>query len=741
MRGLLQAAASRPRRVLLVWGVVCGVATTGVLQLRVETSTDSILSRSDPAWTFYRKSVDLFGGDEIIVVGLEAEEPFAAEALAEIQRLTKEIEQVPGVRRVDSLASVPNVRASADGTLNLDPVLTDHGGREVDAEALSKAVFADRLAPRTLVSDDARVLAVNVLMRDLGADYDRGVVNGVRDALGETPAWVTGGPVFRTETNDRMQREMLIFLPLTVAIVGGLLLVIFRSVRAAWISLATAGLGTWVMLGALGISGVPLTIATMILPSILLALGSAYVMHLLFVGSGAPSREALELGIAQVARPIALSGLTTAIGFVSMTMVRIDSIQYLGIFGAIGVLAVLAAALSAAPACLQLWPLPPMRPAGSQWIQGPLTRALVGMLTKRRRAVLVAWAAVLGIASVGIARIEVETDVTRWFPVGSVIRDSYEEIRARLSGISPMNVVVNSEGGEPVTRAEVIGAIDGLDRFLEGIPEVGKVLSVADPLRQLHGGFTGDERMPLPKGDDEIAEYLVLLESVEHLEDVLTYDYRQANVVLRVNDNGSVNLLDVARRADEWWKENGPAGFSARTTGIMFEYARAEDEIAVGQLRGLGVAIGVIGVLLLVIFGKTGVALAALVPNAVPIGVAFGAMGGMGVPLDAGTVSVGCLALGIAVDDTIHLVTGFRNRRQRGLPPAASLQETLTSLLAPVVYTTLVVTAGFLVLGVSGFLIIRNLGLVTAGLMILCLLADVTLLTALLLGRNRRASP
>ena len=114
---------------------------------------------------------------------------------------------------------------------------------------------------------------------------------------------------------------------------------------------------------------------------------------------------------------------------------------------------------------------------------------------------------------VGIGRISVDTDVIRWFPKHDPIRLAYEEIRVRLSGISPMNVVIDAEGGATVSSETAIRAIDRLARDLEATAQVGRAISIADPLRQIHGGFADDPTNPIPPGDSLIEQYLLLLEA------------------------------------------------------------------------------------------------------------------------------------------------------------------------------------------------------------------------------------
>ena len=165
----------------------------------------------------------------------------------------------------------------------------------------------------------------------------------------------------------------------------------------------------------------------------------------------------------------------------------------------------------------------------------------------------------------------------------------------------------------------------------------------------------------------------------------------------------------------------------------MYEFARAQDEIAYGQIRGLVVALLVISVILFSIFRWPAMAIAAMVPNLIPLFMIFGLLGLLDLPLDAGTVMIGCLALGVAVDDTIHIAIRFSDLSRRGDSPATALKNSLLLVLPAIVSTTLVIGIGFAVLGLSEFTITRNLGLLTSAIMALCLTADLTLFPALLI--------
>ncbi len=266
---------------------------------------------------------------------------------------------------------------------------------------------------------------------------------------------------------------------------------------------------------------------------------------------------------------------------------------------------------------------------------------------------------------------------------------------------------------------------------------VGAIVSVVDPIRQVHGALTEDQRQPLPGEQDAIDQYLLLLDGVEHMADLISQDRKAAHVMIRADNNGSDDLLELAADAERWWEANGRGtGLTARATGIMREYARSERAIEDGQIVGLLFAGGAVFLVLCIVFRGPRLAGIAMVPNAMPILAAFGGMGLAGVALDAGTILVGTLALGIAVDDTIHVITAYQDTGSPGRMEAA-----ISRVGSAIACTTVAVALGFAVLATSGFALIANLGLVTVAVMFVCLAADVTLLPALLERHSKGAVP
>jgi predicted RND superfamily exporter protein len=461
-------------------------------------------------------------------------------------------------------------------------------------------------------------------------------------------------------------------------------------------------------------------------------------MHLLTEVDGYEEASSLELAVREVSRPIALSGLTTAVSFASTAIMPIEAVQRVGVLGAAGALIATAATTGLGAAIVAKWRTRRRANPLLGLLRTFASETLVTRIQRHSGLVVLAWATALAVGISAANRLQVESDVIVWFPEGNEVRDDYEAIKERLSGISPLNVIVRAEDGAKVTEPEVLRAIDDLSRYLSSLPDVGKVLSITDSLRLVRAGFGDEIEDDLPRSQAAAEQYLLLLEGTERLGDVITRDRSAANVMLRVNDNGSRNLLDVASKAEAWWGENGPTGTEAKATGSMFEYARAEEAISSGQIQGLALDVAIIGAVLFVALRSLRLATLALIPNVLPIGLMFGFMGASGIPLDMGTVFVSNLAVGIAIDETIHLISAYARTTRRGVDPQKSLQSAMMRVVPALVLTTVVIAFGFLVLSVSEFRFTRNLGLLTAGVMVLCVASNATLLPALLVRWGTR---
>jgi predicted RND superfamily exporter protein len=585
-------------------------------------------------------------------------------------------------------------------------------------------------------------LALNLVFEgDVDGDRES-LVELVREIVSAYPGTVLSGvPVVRADAGALTRSEIVKFVPITVMAISVFLILVFREVRSLLAPLIVGAIGVVVCLGIMSAMGVSLSFSTSVLPSVILALACAYTMHFLNASRGADCHDEMADRLAPVAKPVILSGTTTALGFLAMSTTEISLISDLATFGALGVIVVTFAAVTAGPSVLSIFPL---RPKGSveflAYLSQVLAPEVVEFSSRRRREIISVWLLIILAIALGLPKLHVASDVITWFPRDGQLRTSYEEIRQRLSGITPVNILVEVPEGRVVTTPELIHAIGRFSSALEAHPSVGKSLSVAEPISLVHRELAGWNVSELPTTQELINQYLLLLDGVEQMDDVVTKDRTSANILLRLNENSSSEISAVAEWAQEWWEENGSRDASISVTGIMYEFGRAQDAIALGGLVGLVIALITIGGLIALFFRDVFLSTAALLANVIPVGAILGAVGWLGIPLDAATVCVASLSLGIAVDDTIHVISEFRSNTLVGREPIDALRSTFCVVFPALVITTGSVLIGFGVLVGSEISLVRNLGLMMSVAVVLCLIADSTLLVAVLSLKRRQST-
>lgn len=736
VQALVQRSYARPRVVLLGWAMGLVLAGLQWRHLEIDTTIGSALDRSGQPWANYERSLDLFGGDEFVTIALApADAPFAEASLKEVLAISDLLEGLESVRRVDSLSTVPLIRSDEDGALQINPGLTvDVASSAAGRGRLAELVRRDAVVRKSLVSGDGTVFGVNVVFDD-DVDGDReSVVAEIETSLAEFDGTVMSGvPVVRAEAGTLTRSEIGRLVPLTVAAVALVLIVAFGRARAAIPALAVGGIGAGGCLAAMALAGVPLSFSTAVLPSVILALSCAYSMHFLAAESRSGDREATESALREVAGPVALSGTTTALGFVSMATTSVSLIRDLAVFGAFGVVVSTIACLTIVPAVLSLRPpAGDRRPRIPRVIESEIGPRWTDLIVRHRRAVILFWFVIVGLCVVGLTHLHVSSDVIEWFPAEGELRRSHAEITERLSGITPVNVVVNPPEGMSAATPEMVQRIAGFSEALEAHPTVGKALSIAAPLAMMHRELGQGDGESVPRDPEVVAQYLALLDGVEQLDDVVTPSRDVANVLLRLDDNSSASILALADWAEIWWAEHGTPGSSVDVTGIMYEFARAQDEISWAGIRGAALALATIALLVMAYFRDLRFLLVAVVINAVPVAVILGVIGWMGIALDAATVCVASLAIGIAVDDTIHALAEVRSASPGSGGAEDPVRFGLPRVMSPLILSTVAIASGFGVLATSSIALVSGLGLAMCAAVVACLLADLSLLPSLL---------
>ncbi len=754
MRKLGELLGRRPRLALAIMTAATVALAAGVVRLRFDSSLASLAVRNDPAREFQLEMQRVFGAEEIGVLALVAEDVYRPEVIAAARELTRRIERIPGVSRALSVANAPDLAAD----IVAPPPLLGRGPIDSAAVARLRArVAANPLYVPNLVGRSGQALAINVFFDgSLGADeeerVDREIARVVAGYQGPGTLYYTGLSHVRVRAVSMMRRDLVRFLPLSVLAMMLVLWVTFRSLRALVLPLATIGAGVLTLLGAMGWMGEPITLPTLVLPSLLLVIGGSYSIHVTAAALGHPERRLADV-LDAVGLPVVVSALTTAVGFGSLALHPIPALSRLGLLAVVGIALVAGGALFGLGLAFDVAPKRKRRAATAveQAAAAGLERMVVRAAAAgvdRRAAVFAATALLACVAAAGVGRIRANTDVLGAFRPGSDIRLAHEVISEKLAGPNPLIVVVVAPEPGYFRSPVALRRVKDLQEFIEELEGVDATISLIDYLEEIDLGLrtsSGDllldeQGRPIPPPPPlwetppgQVPEAVRIVASARGtFASLVDEGMRRLRITARTSVSGSRDVARLVREIRAYAEAMMPRGVEVVPTGNLVVVSSIADRLLGGQIQSLTVAFGVILVVLALLFLSARVALVAMVPNVLPVLLFFGVMGWAGVDLNIVTSIIGAVALGIAVDDTIHYMARLNRVVKGAAGQREALLETMALVGRPVVATSLTLTAGFLVMVVSGFWIISAFGWLSATTMVAALASNVVLLPALL---------
>jgi hypothetical protein len=729
LRGILR----RPGWVFLL---VAGITLFFVWKLpglSFRTSVYDLVIEDLPETARYEAFKKQFGSDEIIRVVVRAESVFDPETFAEVARLAGETAKIPGIRRVISL---PGVK------------------KEVDLSGRwSLQEFSAKLAPvslfyRNLLSADHRTTALTLILTDQ-ADRDS-VISGVERLIAQGPKdlriYQIGMPLVSRALAQFTEKDLFRLLPLIFVLIAATLYFLFRSLTCVILPVSGAALAVLWTFGMMAVTQTPLSMMTVVVPVFLIAVGTAYCLHIcseyLHCSRGAASsREAVLATFSAVSVPTLLAVSTTVIGLGALLLNRIEAIREFAVFSCFGLLCLLLIVFFLFPALLCRLPLPSGgaggKPAGVSTVSALLDR-VIHIDLHRQRTALCLLAAVGMFFAAGIFGIRVETNPLEYFRKGTPVARNFDDIYRDLSGSFPVHVVMDSQVKDNFEDPEHLRQILRLQEFLEGLSGVDKAVSFADYLKLVN--YATNRYDPayysLPQEGFEIRMLINNFKSLlgdDLLAGFMSPDFSSANILLFTHLSGSRDFLRTRDAILAHVRENFPRGILWDVTGFGMVMAASSHLLIEGQVKSLSLTMALIFGVMLLLFLSGKVGLIAIVPNAFPIVVGFGFMGWFGIHLSMVTAMIASIAIGLAVDDTIHYLVRYNREFKKDLDKDRSFRDALRGVGAPIIFTTLTVCIGFAVLVFSSFKPTAFFGLLMVVTMISALVADLILLPSLML--------
>ena len=760
IRRLLALPVERPRTTI---GAVLAV-TLALLALRpsiqFDASLESFFEPDDVRLTRVSDVLDQFGSSVPIVLALEAHDVFDPEVLRLVDRLTRKMRDVEYVDRIASLTAVDVVRGGEDG-IEVAPLVDELPRTAEEARAIRERALADPTLVGNVVSADGTVTAIVVELVYIGGkddEYPPWVVGefekilAAEDLSALESVHMTGmAPIF-SAIRDAILRDTLVLsvIPAVLIFVG--LQFVFRNLVATLLPITVIGFtGLWTVL-AMGIAGKPLTMATTLLPPLLFVIGMADAVHFLNQYYRAHLEEpdrvrALRTALRRVAVPCVMTSVTTMLGFLSLRVSPLVPIQDFGLFAAFGIAVALVLTLSLVPAALRLAgdPAPERLREYESGRFATVLDAVSNGVAKHRIAIVAVTAVATVVVLAGVPRIRVESHVRTYFKASSVVAQGIDFVQDHLAGTDILVLVVSTDEPGGVKDPAVLRFAEQVERRLEERAAIDRVEGVPDVVRRMNRVLHADDPTfeRIPDTRDEVAQFLLLYEmgSPERLAAAMNGDATALKLVARTRAVSSADATAVIRDVEGFLAEHTPDGVRVEVTGPVHLLSEMEAGLVRSQIKSFAFAFVMIFVAMLVMLRAPALAMLSMVPNVLPVVAALGVMGWAGIRLDSFTVMIASIAIGIAVDDTIHYLHRFREEHHETGDLRVAMDRTIHSTGRAIVATSVILVCGFLVTVFSSFKPPIYFGVLSSLTVVVALLADVLVLPALLLILRPRVDP
>ncbi len=723
---------------------------TGDTLLHIDASADRLLPEGDASREFYDHIRRMFGSDETLLVGLYGDDVFTTASLQRIDRLTRRLEKVEGVHHVLSLTNAVNVRG-VDDDLEIAPFV-DGIPETADAlAALRSELAGNPIYNGSLVSMEGRATALLVYFVDMtsreymAAGIDATIVAIAEQERGEGEAWITGGPHIRAETARVLLGEALTIPLGMLGVLGLVLAVAFRTIRGVLVPLVSIAMAVTWTLGITAALGYELNAVTSLVPALLTTLGLSYSVHVVSEyqesvneDEAGSAVERVTAALSRVTLPVVLTGVTTAAGFASLGLSPLGAVREFGLLSVIGVVCAVGTSLTVAPALLTLLPVGmPRTPRASTQRAGyfdQFVERVALFVIARRPAIFIAAAGFFLLALAGVAQLRIGTQQVSKFQPDAPVRVHFEAVNEHFGGANLFFVVLSTEYPEGFKEPVNLAEIEALQSWLVEQPEIGGTTSLVDYIKLLNRGFheNAPDQLAIPESKRMISQ-LLFFGASDELDSFVDSRFQTVSIRVRSNvvDSDAISHL-VARI--ETRLTDLPSHLDASLTGTSIVFTRTLDSIIRGQATSMILALGIIYLILSAMFVSLRIGFLALIPNALPVAVYFGALGWTGIRLDPATSLIAPMVLGIAVDDTIHYFARFRRDAKRLGHEGRATVSALRAVGRPVTYSSAALVLGFLVLNASELRSNAELGSMAAFALAFAWLTDFTLTPALCKG-------
>jgi hypothetical protein len=759
---LTRLALRAPLRTGFVLLLVTAGLALGVPKVRSEFGYRSLLGGDHPSIQQLEDFIERFGGGFPMLVvwscgdGSPCQSVFDDASLRMADALHERLASEPEIASVHSPARAP-LLVPAPGGFDIRR-LVENGRPAADAARLGERAASDPTWAGQLVSSDGDVGALVLSLADSRHETMQAAVAAVEEALVPYEAQgfafhLVGHPIESIIAGREMAASIQNVAPLSALLIAAIIWLLTRSWQSTAIAMGTMGVAILWTLGLLGWLGWPQDTILQILPTFVLVIGVCDAVHVLnrfgsevrsagARATGAEREAAILRATREVAPPCVMTTLTTAGAFLSFLTSDLATFVRFGTIMAFGVTACLFLTFSLLPLLVRWLPASPAPARQSAEWWAPLLGAVARTAERRAFPVLGATLGLTIVSAIGmLSYLETDTDINRMWGEQSRVTRWIEFVDQNLRGLDSLEIAIGFPDGTDVIEPETQQKLGEFVAFLESSEGLGRTISVRDLLGRMNRAFHDDDPA-FERPADTAAENGSLLELAGFndpriLQPWLSFDWSYTRISVEGPSATAHARGETLERVRGFAAANLPAEWEFTLTGPFAMEFDWVTQIQQTQTWSFATAFLIVLVLVTSFLRSLRLGLLAMIPALVPVVVTLGFMGFAGMALDVGRIMIAAIAIGISVDDSIHLLTDYKRRCTAGARPADAMRASLLHVGRPIVITSLALALGMLTLMTSAWQSISSFGFFIAMAILGALVGALFVVPATVFARHR----
>ncbi len=730
-----------------------------IKSLNTDNSMESYFMENDPALMEYNSYLDTFSADQFAYILIDHKKPASVEDFKLVNSLTERLAtEVPYIEDTDtdvsSLSHVNYIKGTGSA-IELYKPREKPPGNEKEMKTLRQSLLSRPLYRNRLISSDETMSGITLNFKTPRDNENKNwqtvatekIFSVLDSELEEKEKiHVVGQPVFNTLYANLTRKETLRNSFFTAAVLILLLIFFIRSVHGVIFPVSIVSVSLIWVFGIMSFL-TDMNITTSIVPPLILAIGTCAVIHVLsefkmVLDEFDTIEEAVDHAVGMVGFPVFLASITTAAGFLSLTVAPIKPVRDTGILAASGTMITFFLSVSFLPALLSFLSIFPKKNTenkkGNFYIFcNSFLDGISYFNEKHFRKIITFFSLLFCVAVVGIFFIKAETNWIKKIGDNFKIKQDYLFVDKNMGGSSSFELVFKIEDEDDFKSPEHLRNIDEFQKWIVRKDSVKDSVSLSDMVKELHMAFFEDnsEHYTIPETRQQIAQLLFLYESAgsRDLPRFITDDYKSLRVNVRTANMADEKMEALFLSINNYVDEKFRNRYDMTITGTSRLSVQTMSYIISSQLKGFVLAFVVISIMMTLLFRSLKVGIISMIPNILPIVFTLGFMGFAGIPLDTTVMLIASIAIGIAVDDTIHLFTRYRMEFLRTKNNRKALYETMRGVGRALLFTSAILSAGYLVVSGSDMKNIAVFGLLSSMTVALAWIADMFLAPSLIL--------